>query len=132
MEKAMKKLMEGWRQYVKEAQIAKMDGPPETVRPVYKTENWFVYKMGKTREGVYYALGHLPSGMVIPSSYYVARGGPRGKKWQSVAYLADYLESTITADDVSSPDISKETIKQIQHAIINSEFARPNMSYTKI
>ena len=81
-------------------------------------------KTGRLSKKEQYAVIHIPSGMKIPTGYY------RSTK-NDVKALIQFLDGQ-TWPDINSPNPSEETINSIHDMIIDSEFSRPSMKYTKV
>ena len=81
-------------------------------------------KTGRLSKKEQYAVIHIPSGMKIPTGYY------RSTK-NDVKALIQFLDGK-TWPDINSPNPSEETINSIHDVIIDSEFSRPSMKYTKV
>ena len=81
-------------------------------------------KTGKLSQKEQYAVIHVPSGMKIPTDFYKSTRN-------DVKALIQFL-NTQSWPDINSPNPSEETIDSIHDMIIDSEFARPTMKYTKI
>ena len=81
-------------------------------------------KTGRLSKKEQYAVIHIPSGMKIPTGYY------RSTK-NDVKALIQFLDGQ-TWPDINSANPSEETINSIHDMIIDSEFSRPSMKYTKV
>jgi len=81
-------------------------------------------KAGRLSQKEQYAVVHVPSGMQIPTAYYKSTKN-------DVKALIQFLDGQVWPD-ISSAEPSEDTVNSIHDIIIDSEFARPSMKYTKV
>ena len=81
-------------------------------------------KAGRLSQKEQYAVVHIPSGMQIPTAYYKSTKN-------DVKALIQFLDGQVWPD-ISSAEPSEDTVNSIHDIIIDSEFARPSMKYTKV
>ena len=101
--------MENWKRFVNES------------TGVWKSQN-----IGKVKGRTVYRLVHMPSGMVISTSYYKTS---RKDVKELIKFLEDKAEE-MGWNDISSDNPSEETIISIHNTIISSDFKRDSMKYT--
>ena len=108
----MKKLMENWNKFLKESNDIRWSSGVWGIRLL----------QGHAKSKKWYQIVHLPSNIPIRTNYYKA------KREKDVKDLINFL-NTHNWPDIDSPNPSPETLNDIQHTIINSDFKRDTMIY---
>ena len=117
----MKLIMENWRNFTNEAK--KRTAPIETIRGIeqvpvsYELGNFFAYKV-TARSKSHYIVTHIPSGHMIPSSYYIQSYG--GKLADIKRMLKD-IDEKLDLPDLSSPEPSVESLQALADFISGSQ-----------